>query len=267
MLANYVAHAPRGSRRLARQLGVAWLALTVSAAVTSCGADDDAVTYGDDVQPLFNRRCATCHRPDSPIPVDIQNAYAPVTGLVGSRNSWNEAYPNQTPEYNVTPFDPDNSFLIDKLVGQGALPLGFAGAPMPLQIPPLTATEVLAFERWVAEGALDDESFVPVRRIIGTEGTVAAQDKCIYCHYAGTLTPPNLSDPFGPEGLVNVPATYRGDMWRVLPGNLEGSLLILKIRASQPSSEFGAPMPYSYDPLTPPQIDTVRQWVLEGARP
>jgi hypothetical protein len=76
-----------------------------------------------------------------------------------------------------------------------------------------------------------------------------------------------LSDPFGPEGLVNVKAIYRADMVRVLPRNPDESLLILKVRANRPDSDIGAQMPYSYAALTPGQLDTVRQWILEGALP
>ena len=135
---------------------------------------------------------------------------------------------------------------------------------MPLQIPPLTEGELTTFETWVAQGAREAD-FAPVEAIIGSETQISG--KCIFCHYAGTPNPPNLSDPFGPEGLVNVKALYRADMVRVLPGDPERSLLIQKVRLNVPDSEYGAQMPYSYNPLTTRQLDTVRQWILEGALP
>lgn len=244
------------------------------ALLPGCGETDNGVTYGDDVGRLFNRRCTTCHRPGTPIGVDIQNPFAPETGLVTSRNSWYDVYEGETPELNVVPFEPENSFLMDKLIGESALPPDpdgpgpegpHGGAPMPLQIAPLTPEEIAAFETWVAQGALNDASFAPVRQIIGDEARIGG--KCIFCHYEGTPNPPNLTDPFGREGLVNVPAIYRADMVRVLPGDPERSLLIQKIRLDAPDSIYGAQMPYSYNPLTSREIEIVRQWILEGARP
>jgi hypothetical protein len=263
------ARALREAAELTRCVRGVLFALVACAALPACAEEDDGVTFGDEIRPLFNRRCTTCHRTGTPIQVDIQNPFAPVTGLVNSRNSWNDAHPGETPEFNVVPFEPENSFLIDKLVGESALPSvasgGHGGAPMPAQIPPLTATELAAFETWVAQGARNDASFLPVQAVIGPPDAI--EGKCMYCHYEGTPNPPNLADPFGPQGLVNVKAIYRADMVRVLPGQPEESLLILKVRANRPESDIGAQMPYSYPALTTRQIDTVRQWILEGARP
>lgn len=258
--------ASAGSELSRRARGVL-LALAAIITLPGCGEEDNSVTYGDDVRPLFNRRCTTCHRPGTPIGVDIQNPFVPGTGLVDSLNTWAapDAYPGETPVRNVAPGDPDNSFLMHKLIGESALPENaHGGSAMPLQIPPLTVDELATFETWVAQGATEAD-FAPVREIIGVETRIAG--KCIYCHYAGTPNPPNLSDPFGPEGIVNVKAIYRADMLRVLPGDPERSLLIQKVRLNVPDSEYGAQMPYSYNPLTTRQLDTVRQWILEGALP
>lgn len=263
----------RAGAQLSRRVRGMLFALTATVALPGCGEEDNTVTFNDDIRPIFNRRCTTCHRPGTPIGVDIQNPFAPGTGLVDSLNTWEQEYEDETPERNVVPGDPDNSFLMHKLIGESALPPdpdgpgpqgSHGGAPMPLQIAPLTEAELEAFETWVAGGALESE-YEPVQRIVGDETRISG--KCIFCHYAGTPNPPNLSDPFGPEGLVNVKSIYRGDMVRVLPGDPERSLLIQKVRLNVPDSEFGAQMPYSYNPLTSRQLDTVRQWILEGALP
>lgn len=99
--------------------------------------------------------------------------------------------------------------------------------------------------------------------------------RCIYCHYeVSRETPlPDLTNVFDPvNGLVNAPARYRGNMRRVAPGDLENSLLIQKLRYERftggfARSDYGAQMPYSFDPLSRTQVDTVRQWILEGAKP
>ena len=240
-------------------------------ALPGCGGEeDDGITFDDDVQPIFNRRCTTCHHPSSPIGVDIQNPFDAERGLVNSLNSWDEAYPDDNlPARNVVPFEPENSFLIDKLTGE--LPVNdHGGSAMPLQVPPVTPQELALLEQWVTEGAEDGPLFQnSIRPIFGSENSPREYygGKCIFCHYTGSPNPLDLSNPFGDNGLVDVPATYRGDMMRVLPGDPEQSLLILKVRAERPGSDIGAQMPYSYNALTPSQLDVVRQWIVEGARP
>lgn len=260
-----------GTARLADCARWSALAVLTFFALPGCGGEeDDGITFADDVQPIFNRRCTTCHHPTSPIGVDIQNPFAPTRGLVGSVNSWDEAHPEENfPAFNVVPFEPDNSFLIEKITND--LPEnGFGGSAMPLQVPPVTPQEIAALEQWVTDGAEDDELFRnTIRPMFGSENSPREYygGKCIFCHYTGSPNPLDLSNPFGENGLVNVNATYRGDMARVLPGFPEESLLILKVRAERPDSDIGAQMPYSYSELTPSQVDVVRQWIVEGARP
>lgn len=250
-----------------------WSAFVVMAcfALPGCGGEeDDGITFADDVQPLFNRRCTTCHHPSSPIGVDIQNPFAAERGLVGSLNSWDVEHPElNMPERNVVPFEPENSFLMNKLTGD--LPANdLGGYTMPLQVPPVTPEELALLEQWVTDGAADNALFQnDIRRIFGSESSPGAYygGKCIFCHYTGSPNPLDLSNPFGPDGLVGVNASSRGDMVRVLPGDPEQSLLILKVRAERPTSDIGAQMPYSYNPLTPSQVEVVRQWIVEGARP
>lgn len=251
-----------------------WAACVVlsSVAVPGCGGESDtSITYGDDIQPLFDQRCSTCHHPSSPIGVDIQNPFAPERGLVNAVNSWYVEDPTGgLPDQNVVPFEPENSFLMNKLTGD--LPVnGKGGEAMPAQIPAVTPEEVAVLEQWVTDGALPGTYFEDnVRPIFGRQDGRPLEfysGKCIFCHYANSPNPLDLSDPFGPNGLVNVDASYRGNMVRVLPGSPEDSLLILKVRAVRPDSDIGAQMPYSFNPLTTDQVATVRQWILEGAKP
>lgn len=274
---------PRRSARILEETHqlcarVRWAAFAIfaCAALTSCGGEsDDEITYEDDIRPIFNRRCTTCHYSSTPIGVDIQNPFAPERGLVNAPNSWAapEAYPGRTDDLNVVPFQPENSFLIDKLTGE--LPEGGeGGSPMPFQVPPLDGDEIATLEQWITDGAEDNQFFQQnVRPIFGSESSAGAYygGKCIFCHYTGSPNPLDLSNPFGPNGLVNggvgVDATYVGDMLRVQPGSPEDSLLILKVRAVRPESEIGAQMPYSFVNLSTSQIDLVRRWIAEGARP
>jgi hypothetical protein len=118
----------------------------------------------------------------------------------------------------------------------------------------------------VTNGALPGPAFdADVLPIFGS--VTALRGKCVFCHYPGSPNPLDLSDPFGPNGLVNVDATYRGDMKRVVPGDPENSLMILKVRAERANSDIGAQMPYSFEELSERQVGIVRQWIVEGARP
>jgi hypothetical protein len=137
-------------------------------------------------------------------------------------------------------------------------------------VEPLDREQLDTLEAWVSNGAQNDATFATqVRPIFGDENDASSffAGRCVFCHYEGTPNPPDLTNPFGPNGLVNVNARYRADMVRVLPGDPEESLLILKVRATSPDSDIGNQMPYSYNPLTETQIGVVRQWILEGARP
>jgi hypothetical protein len=261
-----------GARELFdRTLSVA-LAVLVCMTVPACGGDDESgVTYDDDVEAVFYRRCTTCHRPVSPINVDIQNPFSSERGLVNTANSWAVEYPTEGLDArNVVPGDPDASFLMDKITGN--LPAnGHGGAAMPLQVEPITPDELDKLETWITNGAQNDQYFADnVRPIFGSEESdgLFFSGKCVFCHYPGSPNPQlDLTDPFGPNGLVNVDATYRGDIKRVQPNEPEESLLILKVRAQSADGDIGAQMPYSFDKLTASQVETVRQWIVEGAKP
>ncbi|HEU5073963.1 MAG TPA: hypothetical protein VFU02_07315, partial [Polyangiaceae bacterium] len=112
---------------------------------------------------------------------------------------------------------------------------------------------------------LNDEFYQSnIRRIFGNPGALGAPGgKCTYCHYE-TGVAPDLSDPFDPvHGVVDVPATTDG--WtRVVPGDPDSSLLVVRVEATAPS-EAGDPMPKVYPRLTPDEVQTVTQWILQGA--
>src|SRR4051794_6731177 len=117
---------PRPSARLGegaheffdRTLFVAFAVMACMTLPACGGEEDNTVTYDDDVETLFLRRCTTCHRPVSPINVDIQNPFNAERGLVNTNNSWAVEYPNDGLDVrNVVPGNPDASFLMDKITG------------------------------------------------------------------------------------------------------------------------------------------------------
>jgi len=197
-------------------------------------------------------------------------------------------YKISDPGFNLLPMDPD---------GPDGPEVAPAGQHMPLQVPPLTADEIALLEDWVFAGAVNGDfmdrgdrlepqvrgpqprSFsADIRPIFGDEQKLNQVNgvcrpgqgvcaRCVYCHYEGTPNPPNLSDPFGPDGVVGVTSTLRPDLKRVAPGDPEQSLLIRKIRPDSSTEEYGAMMPFSFMALSLSQVEVVRQWILDGAHP
>ena len=275
-----------------QRFGLSWI-LAGGLGLVACGEENDSVTYGDDVRPIFNLRCTTCHRTGSPIRVNIQNPYQEVEcvtgadglevcngGLVNMRNTWSVMNPGEMPERNVEPGDPDNSFLMWKLTGD--VPSnGDGGQPMPLQVEWETkAADIQLLADWITANAPNGpfpsgsatRNFDPdITTIFGTQDDDRQYTggKCLFCHYDGTPNPPNLSDPFSREsdGVIGVNARYRADRVRIVPGNPDDSFLMQKVRADRPQSEIGANMPYSYSALSESQLEVVRQWILQGALP
>jgi hypothetical protein len=246
-----------------------------------CGGDDDhGVTYADDIRPLFEDRCAVCHRPGAPYGPgtgagpDIHDPFAMPDGLVNAPNLWYSDKPGHSvlPQRLVVSGQPDDSFVINKIADPalGLLPED-AGEHMPLQIERITADELARIEQWVSDGAQDNAFYDQQVRPIFVSTSPGVPGKCDTCHYANTPDPPDLTDPFGANGLVNIPSRFRADLLRVVPNDPDASLLVQRVRASAgdnlPSSEYGSPMPKPIAALTTEQVDQVRQWIAEGARP
>lgn len=260
-----------------------WLALTLAGAA-GCGNGNDGVSFERQVRPLLESRCVTCHHSDNKgglvdleDPFTLDESPSP-PGLVGSKNVWAEGHPGFSPEYNVVPFEPDNSFLMWKIDGHELSP-GDNGYSMPLAPPRLPEESIQAVRRWIAEGAEDTPFYRDnVFGIFGDldnrhglecqrAGLPATCVVCVTCHYPGSPDPPDFSNPFDPvEGVVGVAAAFRSDLLLVEPGNPDASFLVMKLEAAQATSEFGAPMPYSYTPFLDEQVDVIRQWIVEGAR-
>jgi len=136
---------------------------------------------------------------------------------------------------------------------------------MPWNIARLTATEIATIRQWIQAGANDDTAYqMNVTLIFGDGMTLGSRaGKCGYCHYEGTIQPPDLTHPFDPStGVVNVSGVH-GKL--VIPGDPDGSILVKKIEAQAASAAIGAPMPYQFTPLFQPQIDTLKSWINAGA--
>lgn len=87
------------------------------------------------------------------------------------------------------------------------------------------------------------------------------------CHDAGSVTENlNLSAGTAYSQLVNVSAVENPAKLRVNPGNPDDSFLVTKIQGPPPGE--GNPMPPPGQlPLSADQIQLIRNWILQGAKP
>ena len=115
--------------------------------VASDGGGGGSVSFAGDIQPVFSQSCALsgCHTgasPDEGLDLSAGQAYSNTVN-VASR---------ERPELDrIEPGDPDNSYLIRKILGAN-----ISGSRMPLNRAPLDAAVIQMFETWVQEGALDN---------------------------------------------------------------------------------------------------------------
>jgi hypothetical protein len=67
--------------------GEPWLGPPDASDNRDAGDDDDGVSYGRDVRPIF-QRCVICHHPGGIIGNDLVNPFDPKSGIIGRPNSW-----------------------------------------------------------------------------------------------------------------------------------------------------------------------------------
>ena len=95
---------------------------------------DSNISYGMQVQPLFDRGCAFtgCHGPDT----------------FADRNYSLDSYQSATHRAGIiVPYDPNGSWLIQTIEGRAP------GARMPLNRDPLTTNQIKGMRKWISEGA------------------------------------------------------------------------------------------------------------------
>jgi hypothetical protein len=147
--------------------------------------------------------------------------------------------------------------------------------PAPAHLPD---ERVGAVRKWIADGAEDTQFYRDeVFPIFGDpnliDGYMCKRAKlasgcipCIVCHNEDSLYSPDLTRPFDPVlGIVGVKAKFRSDLQLVEPGDPDGSFLVQKLEATVASSDVGSPMPYGYPHLSSPEVELLRQWIVDGA--
>jgi len=98
------------------------------------------VSFNDDVQPIFNSYCISCHPNSGNLDLTSGNSYDNLVNVYASGYSG----------ILVIPYDPDHSILYKKIDGSGAY-----GTNMPLGSS-LSSTQIAIIKQWIVEGALDN---------------------------------------------------------------------------------------------------------------
>lgn len=85
------------------------------------------------------------------------------------------------------------------------------------------------------------------------------------CHLGSTAPLGlDLSEGLAWGNTVNVASGERPGLLRINPGNPDNSYLVNKIEGA--SDIVGERMPRGRDPLSAEQINTIREWITEGAQ-
>jgi hypothetical protein len=201
-----------------------------------------------------------CHTAQSAIGYDLTNPFDPALGIINRPNSWVPNGSKQT--LIVEPGNVDNSFLVTK-VERTDLDAHVDGSPMPFVVAPLDALQLDAVERWISDGAQNDDFFAEsVAPIFGTQVTLrGTAGKCTFCHFPGNANHINVLDVFDAQvGLVNVDSNFGGKL--VVPGDAANSVLMKKLTGA---AGVGAPMPYVPARLTAAEVQALKTWIEEGA--
>ncbi|WP_428384439.1 hypothetical protein [Nevskia ramosa] len=121
-------------------LGSALIAMAAS-------ADEAAVSYRTQLQPIFNAQCVYCHvtgAENGGLNLARASSHA---SLVGTAST-------ESPLMRVTPGQPDKSYLWHKLNGSH-VSVGGSGNAMPMSDPPrlLEPAQRALFKAWIEAGA------------------------------------------------------------------------------------------------------------------
>lgn len=77
----------------------------------------------------------------------------------------------------------------------------------------------------------------------------------------------NLRPPGAYDQLVNRPSSQLPSLLRVEPGDPDNSYFYRKLLPCNPPNCGGARMPRDLPPLSPAQLDLIRNWITTGAQP
>ncbi len=102
----------------------------------------DTLSFSDTILPILIGKCYSCHPGYANLDLGATNSYSELVNVSAVN------YPSYS---RVVPFDPENSVLYQKVVGNSQF-----GSIMPMYADPLTEEEVWLIYDWIAQGALNN---------------------------------------------------------------------------------------------------------------
>jgi mono/diheme cytochrome c family protein len=205
----------------------------------------DSVSYTNEIQPIFDDHCTTCHGLSANGELDLRS----YSGLI-------DAIGPHAPV--VVTGDSVNSFLVQRIKGN-------LQPQMPWELTPLTSVQINLICLWIEQGAVNDSTGGGGG---GSDTTYYGQaiqpifdQFCVACH----------ASPESPDfGLLDM-SSYAGVMDStgphapiVIPGAPTESYLLQKIEGSPGIS--GDRMPPGGPYLSAALTDTISQWIADGAQ-
>ncbi len=214
------------------------------------------VTFQNDIAPIFQKSCNSCHGADKPqagLRLDSEAA-----ALKGGESG-----------QVIIPGDSEKSPLVMRLIGSGE------DARMPMGADPLTAAQIKLIRAWI-----DQNAFVIPKESVAAPVATAAPASPVAAHhqqdeagvFASQIRPilgARCYQCHGPDlqqnglRLDSLAAILKGGQNGsvVIPGDGDKSPLVRHILGlDRPRMPFGAP------PLSADQVELIRQWVMDGAK-
>lgn len=102
----------------------------------------DTLSFKDTILPILISKCYNCHPGYADLDLGTTNAYSDLV---------NTPSVNYPPYMRVSPFDPLNSVLYQKVNSNAQF-----GSAMPMYADPLTESEKWLIYDWIAQGAKDN---------------------------------------------------------------------------------------------------------------
>jgi hypothetical protein len=236
---------------------------------------------------ILQQYCTLCHSGATP-PVGLSWEVTQYDAIVTNKHMSTEIPTMQ----EVQPGNPDASYMIWKLRGQGPAGQAIGGVRMPATGIPLDPALIDVVAQWIRDGAplgvpADATSGPPAppptptpppppapgpSTIVPTWYGVQAnilQRYCTLCH-SGATAPVGLSwEVTQYDAIVTNKhmSTEIPTMQEVQPGNPDASYMVWKLRGQGPTGQpiQGVRMPATGIPLDPALIDVVVQWIQAGA--
>ena len=218
---------------------------------------------------IFQRFCTACHSGANP-PAGLSWEVGQYDAIVTNRRSSTEI-PGML---EVSPSNPDASYVMWKLRGQGPAGQAIVGVRMPATGIPLDPAMIGVVEQWIRDGA---PLGVPADANSGGSGGspapvagswmyvwTEALQVCTLCH-SRTPSSPRCGRDFScpPKGVVLTSDNYNGvvDGDEVRPFRPDNSKLWERVTENDPDKR----MPFGMPPLSQRQLDIIFNWIRNGA--